>query len=422
MLIIVLFLLLLLWLLWPQKRQEKIKPVNQVSLKTAETQQTAKQQSIKQKLKATTQSKDSQHNVIKKALKSEEDWSYLAIYRRLEWAEVCQHYFWIAIGEKKTPPADFVSEFLKRGHVDEVIAIDSTVVTALRRYQNRCETLKAEVFSYAQVVEEWPQYGAVAAELQDMLLNVPARTEKEKNLKTHYQLAQAFRQAQKDLERAKEQTAELNKQEKQELHGQITAINAEMAQLKDWLDVETATVRYHELVTEISALKDHLENKFNLESEAYQEAKVSLVNQWIELQSRLIGDDPDVFKVVKMATEWTDSTIDMGFGGSVFRADMVGLPLKTPGEQMMADHVVEGIYSGFSLAANPATLLYLCSLGYDCSENGPLSMYLCLFFCRDTPAACQVSVQEFYLDHYLSPNLLEDVLMLYQWMERHYGT
>ena len=75
----------------------------------------------------------------------------------------------------------------------------------------------------------------------------------------------------------------------------------------------------------------------------------------------------------------------------------------------------------FSHAANPATLLYLCALGYNCEANGVLATELCLTLWSESPKACELPVDLFFIEHGLSPNLLEDVLTLYQWMEQVYG-
>lgn len=420
--VVVLLILCGLWWWLSQGPAKPIKPINQVSLKNSATEQQAEHQTIKQKLKTRdVQANSSQQNIVPKETMTDDDWSYLAIYRRLEWADVCSRYHWFAFTHKDNPFESYLDELNERYMNINGEHLNAHVLAKVTQYPLICERLKKAVMAYLQLDEIDRSKGqSVVTELKQLLSATPAVTEKEKRLKAHFELAQSFLLTQTEFKQIKNQTAKISKQEHIDIRREISALDRELSQLDMSMGIEAMTARYHALVTQITALNDQLENKYDFENKSLQEVQGRLLNQWVDLQGRLIGDDPDVFKVVKMASEWATNPLYMGMGVSGNRAEL-GIPLKSPGEQMMAEFGIEA-NTGFALAANPAAVLYLCSLGYDCSEDSPLAMKLCLQSYLETPAACHASVESFYLNHALSPNLLDDVLMIFRWMEDNYGT
>ncbi len=80
--------------------------------------------------------------------------------------------------------------------------------------------------------------------------------------------------------------------------------------------------------------------------------------------------------------------------------------------------------SYFRFAANPASLLYLCALGHDCSASSQLSIQMCLGLngFQSRVEACGLDVESYLLNHHLSPNQVEDVLLVLEAMEVEYGS
>ncbi|WP_154222818.1 hypothetical protein [Marinicella rhabdoformis] len=420
---IVMVLLVVMAFFLLETDEQKKQTANLVSLKTNTIEQTINIQNIKQQLKNKSfNSKEVTDYVVQSNNQVSKDWSYLAIYRRMEWANVCGRYFWFAFRNKGNPSSDFVTTLTKNHHQkDAQTELDPRAISGLKRYQEYCEGLKTAVFTYAQVDEsEVNQGNTVFLELEHLLETTPAKTQKEKHIKTHFELTKSFYQARKNLEEVKKQSVKLNDQEKSSIYSEMRALSEEINDLENSLDSQEALASYEFLVAEIKKLDDQLVNIYDTENEAYQAAWSQLLQQWMELQVRLIGDDPDVFKLVKLAAEWSNDISRLGMSFSYYRSEQ-GFPLRTPGEQMMESFGIEAAHT-FAEAAQPAAVLYLCGLGYDCSAESVLAMQLCLGYYLDMPEACQVSVQDFYLNHAMSPNLLEDVLILYQWMEDNYAT
>ncbi len=411
-----------LWWLLSQDTAQHSKPINQVSLKSSEIEQQAEHQTIKQKLKTRAiQANSSQQNTTPNESIAGDDWSYLAIYRRLEWADVCQRYYRFAVRAQKNAASDFVSSFIKNDHHgNTVTAIDPRVESGLTRYQSRCETLKSAVFAYSQVDETELTYSnTVLLELQKLLDTTPTKTKKEKHLKSHVVMVQVFNQAQEELQKSYRESVAAESEKAEFLQRQMMALSQEMMALAEWLDPQEALAAYEALITEINHIDDQWVESYKGKGEAYQNALSNVLGHWIEIQAHLVGSDPDVFKLIKMASEWTRDVTRMGISVSAYRSEL-DLYLNTPGEQMMEAFGITS-FALFSEAANPAAILYLCGLGYDCGSDSALAMQLCIKHYQEMPAACEVSVQDFYFNHALSPNLLEDVLTLYQWMEENYG-
>lgn len=419
---------LMLYLFWQGDNaspddKNTIKSINQVSLQTGHEAKETTTEGIKKQLKQkSAKVSEFTKNVEQVTSGGNGDWSYLAIYRRLEWADVCGRYFWFVYRNKDNPSADFVADFSKNDHSEQQDnELDPRAVAGLNRYQSRCEALQKAVFAYAQVDEmEGYKANSVVAELQTLLETTPAKTKKEERIKAHAEITKAFYQARRTLSEVKRQNNTISSTEQSRIYDEMQSLNMEIEALGDGLDSEAALESYDYLVSEIIRLDDRLIQQYDTESEAYQVAWSNLLQLWIEVQSRLIGDDPDVFKMVKLASEWSSHISSFGMSISLYRKKM-GFPLKSPGEQMMESFGVQAEHA-FAEAANPAAVLYLCGLGYDCGSEGSLAMQLCMMHYQDMPAACEVSVQDFYLNHALSPHLLEDVLSLYQWMEHNYGS
>lgn len=415
-------LALLLWLMMAQKQPAKIKPINQVSLKTSETEQTQKRQSIKQKLEARTAQiqKLHQDNAPNES-KVDDDWSYLAIYRRLEWAVVCERYYNFLSRSKINVSADFVTEFTKSYHNQEEIINenDPRVVEGLNRYKTQCESLKTKVFAYAQVDgADAKNTHTVKLELQTLLDTTSAKTEKEKRIKSHVVMVQSFNRAQNELQKSYQESVQSEAENVKVLQRQMISLSEEMLALEERFDSEEALAEYQALISEINHIDDQWVESYKGKGEAYQIALSNVLHQWVEIQAHLVGSDPDVFKLTKMASEWAHDPTSLGISVSAYRSEMIP-NLNTPGEQMMEAFGISS-FALFSEAANPAAILYLCGLGYDCGSESALAAQLCLVHFKEVPAACEVSVQDFYLKHALSPNLLDDVLTLYQWMEDNY--
>lgn len=69
----------------------------------------------------------------------------------------------------------------------------------------------------------------------------------------------------------------------------------------------------------------------------------------------------------------------------------------------------------FLAIAPYANQLYLCTLGQDCSPGSTLMNHYCLN--TEYPTACEKDLVTFFMDDYLSPNQLQDVLNLHEQLE-----
>ena len=77
----------------------------------------------------------------------------------------------------------------------------------------------------------------------------------------------------------------------------------------------------------------------------------------------------------------------------------------------------------------PASRMFLCHKGYDCSETSELVTEHCFgsmdelnFVAEEIhPQACGLDVNTFYNDHFLTVNQAEDVQALFNVMVNHYA-
>lgn len=407
-----------------EKRLNAIKPTNLVSLHTSETSNKAPQKEVKKLIKRSVNhdgaTEGTTHDTIARDAK---DWSYLAVYRRLEWATACFQYYWFKernSGNNSSYVEDLARQFEQ---AQPGKTMPPRVVSAIKGFQQQCEQLQQEVYTYLGVDAKKAAKSrlvSVRQKLGELLEDTTPKTAKEIILKRYNDMAMNFGKARADFESIKKQHELLSQVEYEALHLELQGLYSESNDLGSSLDIEQDLLLSEQLSARINAINHQLENRYDNGAEAYLAAKQYLLDQWIEIQANLITNDADAFKVMKHAAEgsWELNKLGVTPFRSVFKG--FDLPLQSPGEQMMAAVGVKHRYA-FSQAANPATLLYLCGLGYDCSAGGALSMQLCLTLWSESPEACELPVDVFYIEHGLSPNLLEDVLTLYQWMEQAYG-
>ena len=407
------------------ERLTVIKPANLVSLQNSETGKKAQQKRAKKALKQVMLNHGKTTPLIGQSKKeADQDWSYLAVYRRLEWAGVCSQYYRFKGSNRSKNNTNYVDDLAtKMEQTQPDKKMSPRAVSTLNSYQQRCDHLEKEVYAYLGVDAKKAAKSrliSVRQKLGELLADTTPKTAKEITLKRYNDVAMDFGKAYAYFESTKKQHELLNKDEREALRLELQGLYSESNDLGSSLDIEQDLLLSEQPSVRINAINHQLENRYDTGAEAYLAAKQNLLDQLIEIQANLITNDADAFKIMKLTAEMSWETDKIGIRPYFSMFKTLDLPLLTPGEQMMAAVGVKA-RNAFSHAANPATLLYLCSLGYDCGAEGSLAMLLCLNHWQNAPDACELTVDQFLIEHAVSPNLLEDVLTLYQWMEQAYG-
>lgn len=303
--------------------------------------------------------------------------SYLDIYRKYQWAKVCQPYLFEKVEHDKNKQPmvfDYQSKFIEglnagKRYLGQEEVTPVAQLQVLDKYIQACES----VVELVKIIDE---KGVRIAEelLLNLLLDFPAKSQKEKDIKRL-----------------------LNTQ---------NGINTMQAEL-------------------ISVIESSFEGDVE---QALSPGEVDLMrhsisSQYAQIKTKLPSKDFDVFMLAKTLSEMQAGYAGLGvLWYDFFRRDYQ-VTYTTPGEEMMRLLSIKERHV-FNQAALPAGLLYLCSLGDDCSANGLMMTSYCLGLngLKSSPASCGKDLLAFYLEGFVTPNLMQDVELILELMEVEYGS
>lgn len=218
----------------------------------------------------------------------------------------------------------------------------------------------------------------------------------------------------------------LSKEEKLELNREIQQIRNELrSQLKeDSLAYEQDS--YKQLLAELKSKADRVEQRTGGDEKQLSQIKAQFEQLYLSLESKLTSTYASVFKeAFKALTLSTQMT-------GLFNPEIIFKEIEKTNSEFLP--VSEKIYlqtlakdkKYYSQIITPALELYLCFLGENCDSDSDLVKNKCAIEQSYGSGgifqqACDLTLEEFYFEVYLSPNQVDDVIFIINHLMRSYA-
>ncbi len=355
--------------------------------------------------------------------------SYLEIYRTYEWHELCRDYhIELRQAESKDTAIDFVNAFHERHRKrrDELrygpFHPNEAQDQVLAEYTMRCQSI-AENEALQMPEFEQANYFSLGLVLTELLQTESAKTDKEKRIKQAFLATMQVDQARDELWGLNRGYSSMSEEEQLAMMEKIAALMQEATLSREGAESVTLDAN-HPAIKEMLRLQKKMQESVNQDSEAIVLAETRYIDALHAMEPLLHSPDPDVFYMAKQKAE-NMSGFD-GFGAGRSSSGSVGDSMARyllPSQKLMSEI---GISTGTKLSGLvllPATVLYWCELGGDCSASGRLMTQYCLGLGGWTMHvdACGVSAHTFYENCHLTRGQKMDVALLNDWIQAYYG-
>ncbi|WP_154222816.1 hypothetical protein [Marinicella rhabdoformis] len=354
--------------------------------------------------------------------------SYLQVYRKYQWAQLCQPYLNSPFRHKGDDNAlvfDYSTHFLAQmtatqRRLGEPEVTSDEQLHRLDAYIAECD----QVIAFVEKFESSQSLKANALAKSDpkivllnVLMDMAAESNKEKSIKAMLMVQQGITSVQAEI-------IALHQGENTWTGAEIAAQEQNIKNLMQQMAANAQnTVNNDELKQELKTLMQQLASQKHKDKTAIKYLIGELMALYAEANAKLKSIDSDVFYLAKTTAEMQSDYSGLGVLWYDFFRKEYGVQYTTPGERMLK---LLGMSERHVLnqAAVPAGVLYLCALGEDCSENGLLMTSYCLGFggFKKTEAACGKDLVTFYNSGYVSPALMQDVQLIMELMEVEYGS
>lgn len=364
----------------------------------------------------------------------EKDRNYLTVYKDLRFAKRCEAYYQAEHQQKSAFNAhDYYAELLMNPALGNVQPSEIQVST-FQAFLGACDELKKATFIRANIEQRYPKSTKpyiVIAELEKELEITPVETDEERSLKTALQLKQNWQQLFEELITASTGALVMSDAEIKEARNELLQLSQQMIAFTSDSENYDADAM-NEIMDKINDLRKAMEETQGGDETKRQQLLSELSQSEQQLLKLLQSPHIETFIVAMTALEFSaglDMRVATDFSKHKFQDVMKHIPEFVSPSQVL--RVLSGAPDDkyYNVLILPASALYLCKRGYDCSETSELITDYCwgsldkikIYTGQIHPEACGLDVETFILNHFLTTNQKNDVLKLVQLMEEQYA-
>lgn len=354
--------------------------------------------------------------------------SYLSVYRDIQIAKECNHFY--QENHKEKGHYDFLKVLNNayRFQVGENLMAPTIQQESMDYFVGNCLTLKDDVFKRANIIEEFPEYQfsyPVLVELKKELKQVMPKTKAEQELANAIKFGEEWQKKAMNLRKVSLGDFKLAESEREALQAQALTLSDEIAILYQNYPIDANELS--RLEKAIETLHELRFERLPVDPEKLKQAEQSFssVNSHLLKMTQL--GNPDVFSEVMMRMHFNErfdmstSILTNNFMFNSFRK--IVSSYRPPSQLIKTEAgVLDSVH--FDLLIKPAGFLYLCYLGDDCGPNSAMVRTYCLdidnHHIKTYEEACGKNLIDFYSEDYLTPNQWLDVSYLFDVMVSYY--
>ncbi|VAW45402.1 hypothetical protein MNBD_GAMMA02-308, partial [hydrothermal vent metagenome] len=346
---------------------------------------------------------------------SDKAFSYLALYRDIRFLSTCH------IGANSLMTANSVKK-LKQNRLDKFeesakqvnIQVSATHLNHYESHLDRCIQLIEKYQDSAMYLSQAEQKNAsIYQYMSQQLLTAPTVTVKEQQLKQLRNLNQPWDEAWQQLFNA---AKGIISPEALAIKDQLDELDINWRQQYQGVEFEFTEAERNAHYETKKALKAQLEQLTGTNPKVKIQAWEQVQKLTAEIKAFMLLQDADLF--FEASALLNDDRQLRFFNGSSHgrnfkreSLERLEIPyIKVAGEVMQLTGQINRL--NFLAIAPYANQLYLCTTGQDCAPGSTLMSHYCLK--PEYPTACDKDLMAFFVDDYLSPNQLQDVLNLYE--------
>ncbi len=437
----VLVIALIAWLLLHDKA-ETTTQVNKVSLQikpvvTPDKPKPSKQNKVKKPQPLT----NSEISKEEKALLAKElkQLSYIQLYDMSEDLFDCIDYL-IRLdsqreggddGTKQNVPIDFMQEYYQNiprfSHLRQQQATE-TQLGFYREHIENCKSTVAKVKSlYNKEELKTDNIYYIDTKLKSLMQETQAKSDEEKILKSILEDKVDLRKALEELFELKEGKPMVTEEEIRDLIIEIDELKWKIIQVKQ-IPEENREKNLAEMEAKLKNQKDYLASLYEFDKSAYEIKSGEFFLLIDRIKSKINSKYPRVFKEVFEGLNFKSSQINLLPARYILnRRKQAGMQIPIISETIFESVPIEN-KRYFNQLLQPALDLYLCYLGDECRlpKNRRLAQFCFMpemyinyegvYF-----EACDMDLETFYFDHYLTENQVEDLSLIFDYLVENYA-
>lgn len=295
-------------------------------------------------------------------------------------------------------------------------------------YVNQCQSLKSEIIEVLGEHKKNNSYYFLSEAIQDLMLNTKAKTDEEIKLKEVFRIGVVLKNSMDTLGVLKKGKETLNEQQINDVEHEIRRLNDILTGSKFFSQESKETTEYIDVKREYDNEKAYLASTRIVDKEKIRTQKLNLFRTLNNLQKNLNSHYPSVFlqsffllnfgNTNKLPVEYKIKEI------LKIDADIPILSQSIYKELQMKNKIY------FNMILEPAVNLYLCYLGEPCdSQLNRTLKKICFipksgFWSEDAGIyfeACELNLEDFYFQHFLTENQVEDMNIIFNYMVNVYA-
>lgn len=434
LLIILIIAFLFVWLLQGEQQQKTL-PINEVSFASVDEIKKPAPKSNRPSLSPEPVAVTAEPIREQEPEQQDKPLSYLQIYRLYRSLQFCRSFFYYKVDAENRQPLPLetmLRKHLTRYGTEQKIEFSDSQLDYFRRYTEQCESdleLIEKRLELDQVIEMSNIFEA-QSELFQLLLTHPAKTDKEKKIK------QTLNDRKNWLEAAEAVLYIYEHANNTLSDEQLAQLEADIAELnrllEEGINNPQLNSRYFQQIQQKrqqlfsqkhidETLKEQLWNRFNQAT--------------LQLHEQLKNKDPDVlFEVAQvanfshnirrmMSVQHDEDYLENNF--RYYQKTQTAITTKVNINNLLQRESNVHEPAIFKSAADHAWTLYYCHLGGDCDSRSDIITSTCVGYLLNSdyfPKSCNMSVTEFYINHLISPNRLQDVQFFFDFLMKKYGS
>lgn len=365
---------------------------------------------------------------------SNDERTYLAVYYDLRFSQRCHQYY--KDEHKKESAFNFNDYFLERIITPPLVtSYDPTEaqLATFREFIQACNSLKKTTFIRAGIEQRYPTYNdqyPVVTELKKELEQTIAKTEAERSLEQVLKMKKQWNELLNALMVESKGEFVMTEEERKEAQNEMMSLAEESMSLTEGEELDTEEVMA--VANRLQELNDAMQETTGANDETRAQLLVEFEALEVELRRYLQSEHIDTFLVAMSALEFAegfDLRVAVGFGKFQFKEIKKYIPEYISPSQVLSE--MSGIADKpfYDSLVVPASILYLCQRGYDCSDTSELVTDFCwgpadrmkMMSAQMHPQACGLTVKNFIENYFMTKNQNTDVHSLLKLMGEIYA-
>jgi len=440
--IFTLFILVVIaWLFW-QNKQDEIKPIQSVNQSVVNlSDNTQKKDTIKPKIIETEPEPIIDEIDNQSSINQLKGLSYMQLYEKYLDAQDCFGFYLLTdrseyglVPDDKTVKIDYIQEYKDAisGHSNHrQQQATEKQIQYYQDYANHCSDLKSEIEHSTDATEnEKESFSFTADQIKLTMAETSPITGEEKQLKLTIKQAQKYNDLRWKIEELQSGKSDLSEQESDKFKRDILDLEFQLNSSDFYGDQAKLTPEYLSLKKQFDEKKAYLKSHITIDQKELNHQKNLLINSMVILDSQLNTPYSSVFVEAFNALNFNyNEENKLPHYYLLKKLYKSGEQTRVISQQIF-DELAFKDKAYFNQLLQPSLEMYQCYLGANCTfPNNRRLNYLCYlprnYFQNKRTGlfyeSCDMNLEEFYLQNYLTENQVEDMNLIFNYLVSNYA-